>query len=169
MQIRQLIDADVADVADVDQYGFDPLRVPGSLQEAYFLSIAHDAVRSEVHILIDCRMMLWDLPVGNTGLLVARGVHVLEWRTWPVREPRFQYTIFSWQPEASSEDWEVSAGFGHNGTFAMAARSARFFLLEVQNFNAAPPDFGDATDEEIRRGLANWYSEGELVQASSVH
>jgi len=165
IQVRELIGAEVA---DLDPCGFDPLRISSSLQEAYFLSISHDAVRSEVHILIDCRMMLWDIPAGNTGLLVARGVHVLEWTTWPVREARFQYTIFSWRPEVSSDGWKVSARFSHNGALTLAARSARFFLLEVPSLNSAPPDFGDSTDDEVRRGLANWDSGGDLVQASSV-
>lgn len=144
----------------------DALVEPDALLEAALLDIKMDATTSSVWLLFDCRGAI-QLEMGNTAVVVIRGVTGFQWRT----EPRAQRTwraIMGWQPATSEDGFSCTADLTSGSSLQVSGSGAEFYVGDIPGGDDPPPDFTSATDAEIRAGLASWASEFEVVHASFV-
>lgn len=121
-------------------------------------------VGSAVWLLFYCRGAL-QIEMGNTAALVVRSVSSFQW-SGQSRGPRTWRAVVGWEPRVEAGGWILTAHLNPGGRLEIAGAGAEFYVGDVPGCDDAPPDFLDATDEELRTGLAGWSSEFKPVHAS---
>jgi hypothetical protein len=143
----------------------DPLVDRDALLEAQVLDVRLDAARGVVGVLFELRVAL-HLSGSNTGVLVAGELEEFHW----VAERR-RTDVTAWNIVASSVDDETTglrlslACYPEAALYLRAGRLA-YFNCQVSGIGEVPPDYGDS-DDEVRRSVAGWQSEVEIVSAFS--
>ena len=143
----------------------DALRDEDALQEAYLLGSRFDAVRSIEWLLFDCRGAL-QIEMGNTAVIAVHGVESIRWAGEARTSARTQWSVVGWSPAVHAGRWSLAAAMVPSCRLEIVGRGAEFYVGDVPGCDDAPPDFLDATDEELRTGLAGWSSEFDPVHAS---
>ena len=143
----------------------DALTDEDALQEAYLVNMRVDVVSGQAWLLFDCRGAL-QIEMGNTAVLVVRGLRSVSWDGEKYRQHRTQRSIVAWSPSSSGDGWQVEAGTEPSGRLVLAGVEAEFFVGDVPGGDDPPPNFIDATDEELRAGLPDWSSDFDPVHAS---
>ncbi len=136
----------------------DPLTEEGALQEAALVDMRLIAAESILAVLFDLRMAL-QLRMGNTAILVARGVRELEWGAGAgVRLPRIWYAVVGSAPDTRDGRFALTIGLAPDAELRLVAAGAEFFVGDVPHLNETPPDFTVAGAEEIAGGIPSWES-----------
>lgn len=118
----------------------DALTDEGALQEAALVGLQVDAVCARAWLLFDCRGAS-QIEMGNTA-------------------------VVDWSPVSGPDGWHVEIARVPSSRLSVSGAEAEFFVGDVPGGDEPPPDFLDATDEEIRSGLPGWSSDFEPVHAS---
>lgn len=145
----------------------DALCEPNALVEAYLVGVHSHAVLGEAWLLFDCRGAL-QIEMGNTAIIAVHGLRSLTWRSEPRPVERTQWTILSWSPNLTEQGWKATAGTSPAGQLEIWGERAEFYVGDIPGGDDAPPDFGDASDDEIRAGLVDLSSEFRAVHASFI-
>ncbi|WP_157434249.1 hypothetical protein [Actinoalloteichus sp. GBA129-24] len=136
--------------------------------ETQVLEVRADVLRSTVGILFDLRTAL-QIDVGNTGLLVVRGLRECHW----LSDGSPATSLTSWNVIASSPDFssgvfQVTLSFFPNARFRVSGISSTFYILDVPEIGDAPPDYGDGDGDVLRAGLPGWSSPYSIIQITSI-
>lgn len=145
----------------------DALRCPGALEDSALLDVRISGVWPRAWLLFDCKGAL-DVRQGNTAVLVAHGLRTISWKSDGDPPGRLNRAVGIWQPTVGNSEWHLQVSLWRNVTLELTARSAEFYVGNVPGGDDPPPDFGTATDDEIRAGLADWSSEFEPEYATFV-
>lgn len=142
----------------------DALAEVDALLEAALLEVRFDATTSSAWLLFDCRGAV-QLEMGNTAVVVVRGVTALQWhagsglgRTWRA--------VMGWQPVSAPDTFSCTVELSPGSRLQVNGDAAEFYVGDIPGGDAAPPNFMTASDEEIRAGMAQWTSDFEVVHAS---
>ena len=142
----------------------DALTEPDTLMEAALLEVGVNAANGDAWLLFDCRGA-FQLPSGNVAVVVVRDESELGW----INAPRGGWTwhaVMSWKPQAHPAGLAITAGLTPDADLRIVGSGGEFYVGNIPGGDAPLPDFTPASDEEVRRGLAGWSSEIEVVGAS---
>jgi hypothetical protein len=142
----------------------DALTETDTLIEAALLEVSVNAMSGDAWLLFDCRGA-FQIPSGNTAVVVVRDVSELRW----TKSPRGGWcwnAVMSWEPRPRPEGLAITAGLLADADLHVVGSGGEFYVGNVPGGDAPPPDFTRATDEEIRHGLARWSSDIDVVGAS---
>lgn len=142
----------------------DALADTDALLEAALLEVNLDVTTGEVRLLFDCRGAL-HIRGGNTAFVVVRGVSEFRWTTVP-RERRTWQTVMSWEPRQHPTGLAIAAGLAPDANLEVVGSGGEFYVGDIPGGDAPPPNFATASPEEIRRGLADWSSDVDVLGAS---
>lgn len=142
----------------------DALTQAGALAEATLLDVKFNTTTSSAWLLFDCRGA-YQLPMGNTGVVVVEGVTALKWDALP-QPGRTWRAVMGWLPVAAEGRFVCTVDLEPHSGLRVVGASAEFFIGDIPGDNEAPPDFTTETDKTIRAGLASWSSEFRVIGAS---
>lgn len=144
----------------------DPLTEDDALQEAQLLDIRFDAIAGVVGILFELRQAL-QLREANTGVLVAHGVSELTWSGLPRHTTLTAWSVGTSRPQVTEGTFGLSlVMWPHPGAqMTLAAANAGFFVGDVPDLSAAPPDYTGLDRASVGGEIANWSSIFEPVSA----
>jgi hypothetical protein len=141
----------------------DPLTEDDALQDAQLLDVRIDAVRSTVGLLFELRVAL-QLRAANTGVLVAHGVRQISWSAMPRSTTRTAWNVIESRPRCADRLFGLTLRCWPEGHLELSAEEAAFFVGEVADIGATPPDYG-GDESTIQAGLAGWQSSFKPVHA----
>lgn len=144
----------------------DPLREMDALQEVQILDARICPLTAVAAFLMELRTSL-QFDLGNSALLVVRGVGALSWSCSQVSTPLVALSIVSSVPEFSAESFRIGVGFFPEADLIVHGVSAEFHVLDVEGIGEVPPDYSDGDLAGIRHGLPSWSSACRLLQSST--
>lgn len=143
----------------------DALTEADALIEAALLDVRLNATTAELWLLFDCRGAV-QIQEGNTAVVVVHDVTGFGWET-AAQGRRVWQAVMSWEPVNYSRQLRITMGLEPRGSLEVIGSGGKFYIGNIPGGDAAPPNFTQATDEEVRRGLASWSSEIDIVGRSS--
>lgn len=139
----------------------DALTEEHALQEAALVDVRFSVVESTAGLLFDLRTAL-GFRMANTGVIIVRGVHDLQWETSTVAPfPWICYMVMGSFLRKDEGVFSLSVGMEPSAWLRLKAVSAEFFVGNVLGLSEAQPDFGEDNDTLIRAGMPNWESQFE--------
>lgn len=142
----------------------DALTETDALLEAALLEVSLDVTTGETRLLFDCRGAL-QIRGGNTAIVVVRGVSEFRWTT-VARERRTWQAVMSWEPRPHPSGLAISAALAPDADLHVIGSGGEFYVGDIPGGDEPPPNFASASPEEIRRGLASWSSDIDVLGAS---
>ena len=133
--------------------------------EAQVNAVHFDAITATLGILCDLRTAL-QLDETNTGLLVLRGVSLLEWSGGTDR-PRTSWKVVGSTVQSFGTCVEVHFALTPGADLRVRGRSAVFHSLDVPAVGEIP-DFGSHTDQEVRSMSPQWDSAAHVVRTTPL-
>ncbi|WP_171172487.1 hypothetical protein [Streptomyces sp. I05A-00742] len=146
----------------------DPLREADALQEAQLLDSRVCHLTSTAALLFEMRTSL-QFEVGNSALLVVRGLRSFDWTSPKQQVPLAALTVVSSVTEQSGEPLRARFEFFPEARLVVAGDLAEFYVLEVQGIGEVPPDYSSVDLEKVQGALPSWSSACRLLQASVSH
>ncbi|MFD7547057.1 hypothetical protein [Streptomyces sp. NPDC059816] len=148
-----------------DAVEVDPLRDVDALQESQLLDSRVCNLTSTATLLFELRTSL-QFDVGNSALLVVRGLRSFDWKS-PVRQgPLAALTVVSSVPDRVGEFFRLRFGFFPEAHFAVTGELAEFYVLECEGIGDVPPDYSGMDLKQVQEALPSWSSACSLLQAS---
>ncbi|MFF3350549.1 hypothetical protein [Streptomyces sp. NPDC002779] len=146
----------------------DPLREADALQEAQLLDSRVCHLTSTAALLFELRTSL-QFDVGNSALLVVRGLHSFDWKSPAKQVPFAALTVVSSAADRLSDSLRARFEFFPAAHLAVAGDLAEFYVLEVEGIGDVPPDYSSGDVTNIQGALPSWSSACSLLQASILH
>ncbi|WP_166902416.1 hypothetical protein [Mycobacterium sp. DL440] len=144
----------------------DPLSEEDALLEAQILEVRYDGIRSVLGVALEMRLAE-RITETSTALLVARNVIHYSWNQTDRRGERTAWTIISSTPLRTESDFTLELKTSPGGSLSITTNSASLYSVRINGLEGtAPPDYGSPNYAAIRRGIANWTSDVEVVGAS---
>lgn len=148
----------------LEPVAMDALTEADTLIEAALLELTLNAATGDAWLLLDCRGA-FQIPSGNVAVVVVLDVSELRWTNAPRRGWTWQ-TVMSWEPRTHPAGLALSVGLVPDAELHVVGSGGEFYVGNIPGGDDPPPDFTSASDEEIRRGLASWSSDIDVVGAS---
>lgn len=143
-----------------------PFSEDDTLLEAQILEIRYDGIRSALGVALEMRLAE-RITETSTALLVAHNVIHYSWNQTDRRGGRTAWTIISSTPRRTESGFALELKTSPSGTLSITANSASLYSVRISGLEGtAPPDYGNPNYAAIRRGIANWTSDVEVVGAS---
>jgi hypothetical protein len=146
----------------------DALTEVGALQEAGLVDVRTDAIGGRVELLFDLRSAL-QFRMADTAVLVVTGVTKLE------IDRRAAGTVSRGTPYVMSSvpsidgDWLDFRVVCLGGwSVHVRGRGAEFFVGNVLDLPAAPPNYSEDDDDTIRSGVQSWESDLDADWATFI-
>ncbi|WP_157488781.1 hypothetical protein [Pseudofrankia sp. DC12] len=144
----------------------DPLRVVDALQEVQLLDCKVSPLTATAALLFELRTAL-QIDIGNSAVLVVRGLRKFSWSWLAGYRPLVAATIVSSAPKFDLDSFTMEFGLFPDADLIVTGNSAEFYLLEVDGIGEAIPNYVDADLASIRGALPTWSSRCTVLQASS--
>jgi hypothetical protein len=146
----------------------DPLRDEDALQEGQLIDFRVSALGSVAALLFDLRTSL-QLDEGNASLLIVRGLDDLRWREVRTFSPLTAFTVVGSRTLVSGVGLiGVEIDFFPDASLVIRGIEAEFYVMDIPNIGEVPPDYSEASFEEIKDSLPAWTSACLLLQASNL-
>ncbi len=140
-----------------------PFSEDDALLEAQILEIRYDGIRSVLGVALEMRLAE-RITGASTALLVARNVIRYSWNQTDRGGARTAWTIISSTPQRAESGLVLELMTSPSGCLSITADSASLYSIRISGLEVtAPPDYGDPSYAAIRRGIANWTSDVEVV------
>lgn len=138
----------------------NPLTEKNALFEADLLDIRLNILESRVGLLFDLRTAL-NLRSENTGLLIGRGIHHLEWINDDERiRKRSSHMTMTSIPKVQNNRVEMLIQVFLNAELRVQTNRVEFYTGRVPDIgDEQQPDFGMDDDATIRARMQTWESE----------
>lgn len=133
----------------------DALTEEGALQEAALVDVRFSPLESWVGILFDLRLAL-QLRMGNTGVLIARGVTTLLWTHRHRGLGRCWHAVTGSTPDNHDNRFSLTLGFASDAELRVEAEAAEFYVGDIQDLDAKQPNIVEDDDEAVRAGMPSW-------------
>ncbi|MFJ6509295.1 hypothetical protein [Streptomyces sp. NPDC091879] len=146
----------------------DPLREADALQEAQLLDSRVCHMTSTAALLFELRTSL-QFDVGNSALLVVRGLHSFSWKSPTKRVPLAALTVVSSAAERSDDSIHARFEFFPKAHLTAVGDLAEFYVLDVDGIEDVPPDYSSGDLKKVEGALPSWSSACSLLQASISH
>ncbi|MBS0023744.1 hypothetical protein [Microbacterium paraoxydans] len=160
--LSELLFADAPEVTkDEDPY----ISEEDAFLEAQVNAVHFDAVTATLGILCDLRTAL-QLDETNAGLLVLRGVSLLEWSGATDRH-RTSWKVVGSSARSLDAGLELHLALTPQAELRVHGRSAVFHSLDVAALGEIP-DFGSHTDQEVRTMSPRWDSAARVVRTTPL-
>ncbi|MER7080012.1 hypothetical protein [Saccharopolyspora kobensis] len=153
------------DVLPFGSVEVDPLREVDSLQEAQLLDSRVCHLTSTAALLFEMRTTL-QFEVGNSALLVVRGLQSFEWKMLSKQVPIAALTVVSSVPEWSNGRVGVLFEFFPGAQLRVSGDLAEFYVLDVGGIGDVPPDYLSMDPKQLQGSLPSWSSACSLLQVS---
>ncbi|MFD4524186.1 hypothetical protein ACFWP7_09745 [Streptomyces sp. NPDC058470] len=148
-----------------DSIEVDPLREVDALQEAQLLDSRVCNLTSTAALLFELRTSL-QFEVGNSALLVVRGLRSFDWKSSAKHVPLTALTVVSSVPDRLGESFCARFAFFPDAHLAVAGDLAEFYVLELEGIGDVPPDYSNADLKQVQDALPSWSSACSLLQMS---
>jgi hypothetical protein len=145
----------------------DPLAEQDALQEAQVVEVVFDPTARRLGLLFDLRQAL-QLRLGNTGLITFEGVEEFSWSGADRATPLTAWTVVGSVPELRDGHIRFDLFFVPDGELHVLALGSAFYVGDVAHLPPAPPDFIEATSEEIAVGMPSFGSPFEPAYMTRV-
>ncbi|WP_435208056.1 hypothetical protein [Micromonospora sp. bgisy143] len=152
--------------SNIDAPDTDPLTGEDALQEAQLLDSRVCQLSSTAALLFELRTSL-QFDVGNSALLVLRGLRSFVWSSPAVRMPLVALTVASSAPNRRNGLFRLEVDFFPEARLHVEGDLAEFYVLEVEGIGDVPPDYSSSFLEGVQGRLPNWSSPCSLLQASN--
>ncbi|MEY9212450.1 hypothetical protein NI17_005570 [Thermobifida halotolerans] len=136
-----------------------------ALQEAQLLDSQVCHLTSTAALLFELRTSL-QIDLGNSALLVVRGLASFNWNSPTNRLPLAALTVVSSVPGRLDGFFHGKFGFFPEGELVVVGDLAEFYVLEVEGIGDVPPDYSSMDLKRIQGSLPSWSSACALLQAS---
>ena len=133
----------------------DVLSQPDALLETQLLEVRSAAVVTRAVCLVDLKGSLY-IDDGNVALVLAEGVERASWTTTRLKRQRSAWTILGSQCEEEGGALHLHLGCMPDGHAELVAQRLTFVIGDMPGMDEAPPDYTEATDEEIWAGNPTW-------------
>ncbi|MED5815264.1 hypothetical protein VST63_23130 [Mycolicibacterium sp. 050232] len=144
----------------------NPFSEDDALVEAQILEIRYDGIRSVLGVALEMRLAE-RITETSTALLLAHNVIHYSWNQTDRRGGRTAWTIISSSPLRTETGFGLELKTSPSGALSITANSASLYSVRISELEGtAPPDYGDRNYAAIRRGIANWASDVEVVGVS---
>ncbi|MFG3350341.1 hypothetical protein ACGF1Z_35520 [Streptomyces sp. NPDC048018] len=143
----------------------DPLQEADALQEAQLLDSRVCHLTSTAALLFELRTSL-QFEVGNSALLVVRGLRSFDWKSPTQQFPLAALTVVSSAADRLGTFHRARLEFFPEAHLAVAGDVAEFYVLEVEGIGDVPPDYLSGDLKEVQGALPSWSSACNLLQAS---
>lgn len=150
------------------QVDVDPLRDADALQEAQLLDSRVCHLTSTVALLIELRTSL-QFEMGNSALLVVRGLRSFDWKSPGKQLPLTALTVVSSVCDRLGDYLRVRLEFFPEAHITVVGDKAVFYVLEAEGIGDVPPDYSSADLKKVHGSLPCWSSTCSLLQASISH
>jgi hypothetical protein len=150
----------------LDSPDADPLTEEDALQEAQLLDSRVCQLTSTAALLFELRTSL-QFQVGNSALLVVRGLRSFVWNSPTVRVPLAALTVVSSAPDQCNSLFRMRFEFFPQAQLRVEGDLAEFYVLEVEGIGDVPPDYSGMVLKNVRDALPDWASACSLLQASN--
>ncbi|WP_136028685.1 hypothetical protein [Microbacterium sp. PF5] len=154
-----------AETAGAAKHESPHVRDEDAFLEAQVNAVLFDAITSTLGILWDLRTAL-HLDETNTGLLVVRGVELLEW-SGGTDQQRMSWKVGGSTVQSLGAGLEVHLALTPGADLRVRGRSAVFHSLDVVALGEIP-DFGSHTDQEVRSMSPRWDSAARVVRTTPL-
>lgn len=152
--------------APEDAKGEDPfISEVDAFLEAQVNAVHFDAITATLGILCDLRTAL-QLDETNTGLLVLRGVSLLEWSGATGRQ-RTSWKVVGSTVQPLGTNLELHFALTPAADLRVRGRSAVFHSLDVPAVGEIP-DFGSHADREVRSMSPQWDSAAHIIRTTPL-
>ncbi|WP_372407413.1 hypothetical protein [Streptomyces luteireticuli] len=151
--------------AVLDSTELDPLREEDALQEAQLLDSRVCYLTSTAAVIFELRTSL-HFYVGNSALLVVRGLRSFDWNSPTRLTPLAALTVMSSIPGQLGESFHVKFGLFPEAHLSLVGDLAEFYVLESEGLGEAPPDYSSLDLRQVQDNLPSWSSACSLLQAS---
>ena len=149
----------------LDSVEMDPLREVDALQEAQLLDSRVCHLTSTAALLFELRTSL-QFEVGNSALLVVRGLRSFEWNSPTIQVPLTALTVVSSVPDRLGESLRARFEFFPEAHLAVTGDLAEFYVLELEGIGDVPPDYSSMDLKQVQDALPSWSSSCSMLQAS---
>ncbi|MGW9269755.1 hypothetical protein [Microbacterium sp. NPDC055599] len=160
--LGELLSAETAGAAEHES---PHVRDEDAFLEAQVNAVLFDAITATLGILCDLRTAL-QLDETNTGLLVLRGVGLLEWSGVTDRH-RTSWKVVGSSARSLDAGLELHLALTPGADLRVRGRSAVFHSLDVAALGEIP-DFGSHTDQEVRSMSPRWDSAARVVRTTPL-
>lgn len=144
----------------------DPFSEQDALLEAQILEVRYDGIRSVLGVVLEMRLAE-RITETSTALLVARDVIHYSWNQTDRRGGRTAWTIISSTALRKESEFSLELKTSPSGSLSITANSASLYSVRINGLEeTAPPDYGNPNYADIRRGIAHWTLDVEVVGAS---
>ncbi|KJK52439.1 hypothetical protein [Streptomyces sp. NRRL F-4428] len=144
----------------------DPLQETDALQEAQLLDSRLCHLTSTAALLFEMRTSL-QFDVGNSALLVVRGLRSFDWKSPSEQAPLAALTVVSSVADRLGDFLRMRFEFFPKVHLALEGHLAEFYVLEVEGIGDVPPDYSSVDLKNIQGALPSWSSACSLLQAST--
>ncbi|WP_460065057.1 hypothetical protein [Streptomyces sp. YKOK-I1] len=151
--------------AVIDPVEVDPLREVDALQEVQLLDSRVSHLTATAGLLFELRTSL-QFEVGNSALLVVRGLRSFHWNSPTRHVPLAAFTVVSSVPDRLGESIRTRFDFFPEAHLTVSGDLAEFYVLEAEGIGDVPPDYSDMSLKQVREALPSWSSACNLLQAS---
>jgi hypothetical protein len=137
----------------------DALTIENALQEADLRSIRYDLNSTSLLLLLDLRNAL-QFRLPDVGILALRGISSIEITeiNLPAR-PWFTRYVMHSKPDTQNKHFTFELDCLDGLVLNATSQSAEFFVGNIPNLPAAPPNFGDDEESVIVAGMPHWSSD----------
>jgi hypothetical protein len=146
----------------------DPLREADALQEAQLLDSRVCHLTSTAALLFELRTSL-QFEVGNSALIVVRGLRSFDWKPPTKQFPLAALTVVSSTADRLGDSHRARFEFFPEAHLAVSGDLAEFYVLEVEGIGDVPPDYSSGDLKKVQGALPSWSSACNLLQASISH
>jgi hypothetical protein len=143
----------------------NPFRDVDALLESQILDIRYDAIRSTLGVIFELRMS-YHLRETSTGLLVASNITEFSWSQVDRPNDRTAWTVYGSKAARIAGGLSLELDSSPNAKLVLNAERASFYQLKISDLeDVAPPDYGEPDFADIRKSIATWNSNSEIVAA----
>jgi hypothetical protein len=93
---------------------------------------------------------------GNVGLVLAEGVRRASWTSVPQPGDRYAWTILGSSCVETDGGLHLNLACMPDGDADVVARQLTFVVGDMPGMDEAPPDYTEASDEELWAGNPTW-------------
>lgn len=137
----------------------DALRHPDVLMECWLIDMRVTVLTNRAVLVFDTRGAL-QLDVGYVAVVIVDGLIEASWSS-KGREQRARsaWTVMDSRCILRDGSLAFKLAFYPDAELTVVGREFRFFAGHVPGVEGAPPDFGEADDEELWAGEPTWDKE----------
>ncbi|MFJ9801138.1 hypothetical protein [Streptomyces wuyuanensis] len=147
---------------------WDPLKEQDTLDDAQLLDCRVCSTANRAALLFEMRSALF-YPMGNSALLVVRGLRSFQWDGVPQQQKLMAFSVVSSRPSRITDGGlRLELEFFPDGKVSVSGDRADFYLLEAHGIPEGPPGYPGRNLDQVRHELPSWNSDCTVLQSATT-